>query len=33
LLERECPGPYKVFTDKYDNIRKDCSECNPMPLR
>jgi Zn-finger protein len=28
LLERECPGPYKVFTDKYDNIRKDCSECN-----
>jgi len=28
LMERECPGPYKVFTDKYNNIRKDCSECN-----
>ncbi|ESQ15099.1 MAG TPA: cobalamine-related hypothetical metal-binding protein CrdX [Chromatiaceae bacterium] len=27
LMERECPGPYKVFTDKYANIRKDCSDC------
>ncbi len=26
-MERECPGPYKVFTDKYANIRKDCSDC------
>ncbi len=27
LLERACPGPYKVFTDKYGNTRKDCSDC------
>jgi len=27
LLERHCPGPYKVFTDKYGNTRKDCSDC------
>ena len=27
LLERACPGPYKVFTDKYGNTRKDCTEC------
>jgi Zn-finger protein len=27
LLERACPGPYKVFTDKYGNVRKDCSDC------
>ncbi len=26
-MERECPGPYEVFTDKYGNIRKDCSAC------
>jgi len=23
----ECPGPYKVFTDKYGMSRKDCSDC------
>jgi Zn-finger protein len=27
LLTRECPGPYKVFTDKYGHTRKDCSAC------
>lgn len=27
LMERACPGPYKVFTDKYGNTRKDCSDC------
>lgn len=27
LMDRACPGPYKVFTDKYGNTRKDCSDC------
>jgi Zn-finger protein len=27
LTERACPGPYKTFTDKYGNVRKDCSDC------
>ena len=27
LLSKECPGPYKVFVDKYGNTRKDCSDC------
>jgi Zn-finger protein len=27
LVNLECPGPYKVFTDKYDRVRKDCMEC------
>lgn len=27
LMERECPGPYKVFKDAQGRIRKDCSDC------
>ena len=27
LIAYECPGPYKVFTDKHGNKRKDCSNC------
>jgi Zn-finger protein len=27
LSSKECPGPYKVFTDKYGKTRKDCSDC------
>lgn len=28
LIDKECPGPYKVFTNKYGNRQKDCSNCN-----
>ena len=27
LMNQQCPGPYKVFTDKYGRVRKDCSDC------
>lgn len=27
LMNQECPGPYKVFEDKYGRTRKDCSDC------
>ena len=27
LIAYECPGPYKVFTDKNGLKRKDCSDC------
>ena len=27
LVFLECPGPYKVFTDKNGTVRKDCSDC------
>jgi hypothetical protein len=27
LLDRECPGPYKIFTSKYGKESKDCSDC------
>jgi Zn-finger protein len=23
----ECPGPYKIYTDRYGVQRKDCSDC------
>ena len=23
----ECPGPYEMFTDKYGDYRKDCTNC------
>lgn len=28
LVNLECPGPYKVFTDKYGRVRKDCMDCS-----
>lgn len=27
LVFLQCPGPYKVFTDKNGIVRKDCSDC------
>ncbi|WPL19315.1 Cysteine-rich small domain protein [Thiorhodovibrio winogradskyi] len=27
LIERECPGPYRLFTDMRGTTRKDCSAC------
>jgi Zn-finger protein len=27
LIEHECPGPYRVFTDAQGEPRKDCSAC------
>lgn len=27
LIFLKCIGPYKVFTDKHGNKRKDCSNC------
>lgn len=28
LINIHCPGPYKLFVDKYGNERKDCSDCS-----
>lgn len=28
LVNLECPGPYKIFTDKYGRVRKDCMDCS-----
>lgn len=27
LVDKECPGPYKVFVDKYHQVKKDCTAC------
>ena len=28
LVYLHCPGPYKLFMDKWGNRRKDCSDCS-----
>jgi len=27
LIAYECPGPYRIYTDKHGLRRKDCSDC------
>ncbi|RNE89032.1 cysteine-rich small domain-containing protein [Marichromatium sp. AB31] len=27
LIAYDCPGPYRIYTDRHGNRRKDCTDC------